>query len=82
MDILTFVQGLIASSKLLCSNRHFFSKVSDIAQVIEQVIRSCANVKIATTTKDFSFSFELLVFVAQYGQLLVLSTCFFSFWHF
>ena len=44
--------------------------MSDIAQVI----RSCANVKIATTTKDFSFSFELLVFVAQNGQLLLLST--------
>ena len=37
------------------------------------MIRSGANVKIATT--DFIFSFELLVFVAQYGQLLVLSTC-------
>ena len=39
----------------------------------EEVIRTCSNVKIANLV--FSFSYSFLVFVAQYVQLLVLSTC-------
>ena len=39
----------------------------------EDVIGTHANIKIATL--GFIFSYQFLVFVAQYGQLLVLSTC-------
>ena len=39
----------------------------------EEVIRTCSNFKIANLV--FIFSYWFLVFVAQYVQLLVLSTC-------
>ena len=56
--------------------KYIFKFLWDFFWCTAVLIRTCATVKIATW--QFIFSYSFLVFVAQYGNLLVLSTCLFK----